>query len=175
MFLIKIKIFLIFSFYTIIFVCINNNIKSSEITILSGKAIVIDGDTIKIDKKKIRLLGIDAPEKDQLCKKPWLNISFLSFEKKYFCGELATKKLKDLINNKFVSCKTINRDKYKRYIAECFKDRININSWMVQKGYAVAYRRYSKKFIVQENIAKKNNSGIWVGSFEMPWEYRKKN
>ena len=44
---------------------------------------------------------------------------------------------------------------------------------MVQNGYALAYRKYSTKFIAQENIARKEQLGIWAGSFEMPWDYRK--
>ena len=46
---------------------------------------------------------------------------------------------------------------------------------MVRNGYAVAYTKYSKKFVAQEKIAKKEKSGLWAGSFEMPWDYRKKN
>ena len=62
-----------------------------------------------------------------------------------------------------------------RLIAECYKKKININAWMVQNGYALAYRKYSTKFIAQENIARKEQLGIWAGSFEMPWDYRKSN
>ena len=46
---------------------------------------------------------------------------------------------------------------------------------MVRTGHALAYRKYSNKYIVQENIAKRNKSGLWAGSFEMPWNWRKKN
>ena len=53
---------------------------SSEKIIL-GNAKVIDGDTIKINDNKIRLFGIDAPEKKQMCEKNFLTISFLSFKK----------------------------------------------------------------------------------------------
>ena len=53
--------------------------------------------------------------------------------------------------------------------------KININKWMVSNGYAVAYKKYSKKFVAQENIAKKEKLGLWAGTFEMPWEWRKKN
>ena len=66
---------------------------SSEKIIL-GNAKVIDGDTIKINDNKIRLFGIDAPEKKQMCEKNFLTISFLSFKKKYPCGEISTEKLK---------------------------------------------------------------------------------
>ena len=45
----------------------------SDEKIISGKAKVIDGDTIKINKKKIRLFGIDAPENKQVCKKIYLS------------------------------------------------------------------------------------------------------
>ena len=45
---------------------------------------------------------------------------------------------------------------------------------MVLSGYAVAYRKYSKKFVSHENLAKKEKLGLWAGKFEMPWEWRKK-
>ena len=175
MFLNKRKLFLLISICFIFFFLTYNDLKSEEIKIISGIAKVTDGDTIKINKKKIRLMGIDAPEKKQKCKQIWLSISFISFEKEYLCGEISTNKLKNLIDGKDIICKYTNKDIYKRFIAECFKDKTNINSWMVRNGHAVAFRKYSKKFVVQENIAKKNKSGLWSGTFEMPWDWRKKN
>ncbi len=175
MFLNKIKLFLFISICLIFFFLTYNDVKSQDVKIISGIAKVIDGDTIQIDKKKIRFFGIDAPEKKQQCSKPWLTISFLNFNKKYPCGEFSKNKLINLIKNKSIICKLRNKDIYGRLIAECFKNRININSWMVEHGYAVAYKKYSKKYINQENIAKKNKLGLWAGTFEMPWIWRKKN
>ena len=175
MFLNKIKLFLVISICLIFFFLTYNDVKSQEPKIISGIAKVIDGDTIKIEKNKIRLFGIDAPESKQLCKKIWLSISFLSFNKDYPCGEISTNKLKIKINNRFIVCKSQNKDRYNTLIAECYKDKININRWMVQNGYAVAYKKYSKKFIAQENLAKREKLGLWAGTFEMPWEWRKKN
>ena len=142
---------------------------------ISGIAKVVDGDTIKIENKKIRLFGIDAPEKKQKCRKPWLTISFLTFNKDYPCGEISTLKLKNKINNKFITCKSTNIDRYKRFIAECFKNKTNINRWMVRNGYAVAYKKYSRKYLTFENLAKDDKLGIWIGSFQMPWEWRREN
>ena len=136
---------------------------------------VIDGDTIKIEKKKIRLFGIDAPEKKQKCKKPWLTILFMTFNKDYPCGEISTLKLKKKINNKFITCKSTNKDKYKRFIAECFKDETNINRWMVRNGHAVVYKKYSKKYLAAENLARNEKLGLWSGTFKTPWEWRKVN
>ena len=142
---------------------------------ISGKAIVIDGDTIKINSKKVRLFGIDAPEKKQKCKKLFLSIYILSFDKSYDCGILSTNKLKNKIKDNIIICKTKGKDRYKRIIAECFKDKTNLNSWLVRNGYAVAYLKYSKKYLTAQNLAKKENRGIWQGKFEMPWDWRKKN
>ena len=80
--------------------------------VISGNAIVIDGDTIKIKGASIRLFGIDAPEKKQICYKD---------NKPYNCGHISTKFLKRLINdNVKVDCYYKNKDRYKRIIAKCF-------------------------------------------------------
>ena len=175
MFLNKIKLFLRISICLIFFFLTYNDVKSEEVKIISGIAKVTDGDTIRIEEKKIRFFGIDALEKKQQCKKPWLSISFISFSKDYPCGQISTDKFKKKINNKLLICKWNNKDRYKRYIAECFKDKTNINAWMVKNGYAVAYRKYSKKFVSQEIFAKKKKLGLWSGTFMMPWDYRKNN
>ena len=175
MFLNKIKIFLVISI-TLIFTFLSyDNVNSEEFKIILGTAKVIDGDTIKINKEKIRLMGIDAPEKKQKCEKIWLSIHFLSFKKQYPCGEISTNKLKKKINNKHIVCKWTNKDRYNRLIAECFKDKMNINDWMIRNGLAVAYRKYSKKYVAQENFARREKLGLWSGTFEMPWDWRKKN
>ena len=74
-----------------------------------------------------------------------------------------------------MSCKWKNKDRYKRFIAECFKNKTNINRWMVRNGYAVAYKKYSRKYLTFENLAKDDKLGIWIGSFQMPWEWRREN
>ena len=175
MFLNKIRVFLLINLHIVILLTSPENLKAKELKIITGIAKVIDGDTILINKKKIRLFGIDAPERDQKCQKIWLTIYFFSFNKDYFCGEISTNRLKKKINNQFMSCKWKNKDRYKRFIAECFKGKTNINAWMVRYGYAVAYRKYSKKYVAHEEIAKKDKLGLWSGTFEMPWDYRKKN
>ena len=71
-------------------------------------------------------------------------------------------------------CKKKSVDRYNRVVAICFKKRRDINSWLVRNGLAVAYIKYSKKYIINENDAKKEKKGLWAGNFEMPWEWRKK-
>ena len=145
--------------------------KASEIL---GFPKVVDGDTIHIKSYKIRLEGIDAPEMKQKCKKPYLQIMFFNFHKDYYCGQISKEKLIKKIGNKRVKCILLGKDRYKRYLAKCLKGTINLNRWMVRNGYAVAYRKYSKKYILNEINAKNEKKGLWQGKFEMPWEFIKK-
>ena len=134
---------------------------------LSGVPIITDGDTIKIINKRIRLHGIDTPEKKQICIKN---------TKEYSCGKEATDALAKKINGSRVVCKVQDRlDRYKRYIGVCFVGEVNLNKWMVRNGYAIAYRRYSKDYIEDEDYAKKNKLGLWAGNFIYPEKWRKLN
>ena len=175
MFYTKKKLIILIIISSIFFILTYNDVRSENINKISGFAKVVDGDTIKINSKKIRLYGIDAPEKKQKCKKTYLTISFMSFTRDYMCGEVSTQKLIKKINKQKLNCNILDVDRYKRLIGECFKRNINLNSWMVSNGYAVAYRKYSKKYVSDEINAKNNKLGIWQGKFEMPWDYRRKN
>ena len=175
MFFTKRKAILLFIICLIFFFLTYQDVKSSEITSITGNAKVTDGDTIKIDTFKIRLDGIDAPEKKQLCKRPYLTIMIFTFYEDYSCGEKSTKSLIKIINNQKITCKISGVDYFKRLIGECYKRKINLNSWMVSNGHAVAFRKYSKKYIPQEILAKQEMKGMWQGKFEMPWDYRKSN
>ena len=134
---------------------------------ISGIPRITDGDTIKILNKRIRLHGIDTPEKKQIC---------IRNSKEYKCGQEATTALAKKIDRKTVVCKVQNKlDRYKRYVGVCFLGDLNLNKWMVRNGYAVAYRRYSKDYIQEENYAKKNKIGLWSGHFIHPEKWRKLN
>ena len=136
---------------------------------------VVDGDTIHIKSYKIRLEGIDAPEMRQKCKKPYLQIMFFTFQKDYYCGQISKKKLVRKTGNKPVKCILLGRDIYKRYLGKCLKGTINLNRWMVRNGYAIAYRKYSKIYVPDENFAKEEKLGLWSGTFVKPEKWRKLN
>ena len=145
---------------------------------VSGIPKIIDGDTIHINNYKFRLEGIDAPEMRQQCKKEFLKISSIigfSFYKDYTCGKVSRKKLITKINKSEIKCISTTKDRYKRYIATCFKGKTNLNQWMVRNGFAIAYRKYSKKYVSDEEFAKENKLGIWQGKFIEPEKWRKLN
>ena len=127
---------------------------------------VVDGDTIVLNGEKIRFSGIDTPELKQKCIKN---------DQKVFCGVLAKKLLLEKIGNKTPKCIREGKDIYKRTLAECFINGESLSVFLVKNGYAFAYRKYSDKFIKEEEFAKKNKNGLWSMKFEYPWDFRKKN
>ena len=162
---------ILFSFLTLLI--FSSQSISSEKTI-SGKAKVVDGDTIKISKIKIRLFGVDAPEKKQICKKTYMIFFIFNFQKDYKCGEKSTLALTEKIKNKKVKCIIKEKkDRYKRSIGICYIDNQDINKWLVKNGHALAYKRYSKKYVIDELYAKENKLGIWGGTFVRPEKWRR--
>ena len=157
--------------YIIIFLLISKISFAEEI---SGNANIIDGDSIKIGSKKIRLLGIDAPEIKQKCKKIYFSISFIIFQKNYDCGLNSKRALEKKINKKRISCRARSKDRYGRILAICYLEKKDLNMWMVQSGNAIAYKRYSKRYLTQENEAKKKKIGLWSGTFLEPEKWRRK-
>ena len=95
---------------------------------------------------------------------------------KYLCGVEATKFLQSLIkDDESVSCVNKKIDRYKRIVAVCYYLNEDLSKLMVRNGWAVAYRRYSKDYVDDENYAKENKLGIWEGQFIEPYKWRKKN
>ena len=125
---------------------------------------VVDGDTIKINNVTYRMHGIDAPEKNQMCKKN---------NKTWPCGLVATGELVKLIAGKNVDCKNKSIDRYKRVVAICFVDGVDVARVLVKSGWALAYRAYSSDYVGEEESAKLNKIGLWSSEFVEPWRWRK--
>ena len=159
MFLNKKKAILLISAAILAFILTINQIKSQVIKI-------VDGDTINLNGKKIRFTGIDTPELKQTCIKEGVIDP---------CGLTAKKILIDKIADKKVECISEGKDQYKRTLAECFVDGESLSSYLVRSGYAFAYRKYSKKFIPDEDYARTKKIGMWSMKFEYPWNYRRNN
>ena len=125
---------------------------------------VTDGDTIRIGNERIRFSGIDAPEIKQTC---------IYQEIEFKCGEFSKNLLIEKISNQQVSCIRESTDQYGRTLAECFVGKESLSSYLVREGYAFAYRRYSSKFILDEEYAQSKNNGMWSMDFMFPWDFRK--
>jgi len=152
-------------FYNLIFLFLSTICLAEQN--ISGIPKVIDGDTVHIEKFKISLSFFGYSKKNQKCNKQ---------NTEYACGLKSTQALIDKINNRPIKCRLeSNKDRYQRYIGICFLKEENLNKWMVRNGHAIAYRRYLKDYVEDEEYAKKNKLGIWQGYFLEPEKWRKLN
>lgn len=122
---------------------------------------ISDGDTIMIlqDKQqiKVRLFGIDAPEKKQ------------------DYGQKSRQFLASLIAGQVVEVEPKGKDRYKRTLGIIHYKGQDINAQMVLNGYAWAYVKYSIIYVDHESAARKNKQGLWQSSNPTPpWEWRKR-
>ena len=131
---------------------------------LANNLKVVDGDTIVLNGEKIRFSGIDTPELKQTC---------LQNDEKVDCGMSAKILLVKKIGNNTPKCISEGKDVYKRTLAECFVNGESLSKFLVRSGYAFAYRKYSTKFVEDEDFAKANKLGMWAMKFQYPWDFRK--
>jgi endonuclease YncB( thermonuclease family) len=133
---------------------------------LANNLKVVDGDTIVLNGEKIRFSGIDTPELKQICRKDNQEVA---------CGVTAKVMLIKKIGDNTPKCISEGKDIYKRTLAECFVNGESLSKFLVRSGYAFAYRKYSKKFIKDEEFAKNKKLGMWSMKFQYPWNFRKKS
>lgn len=140
--------------------------------IVTGRASVIDGDTIDIGDVRIRFDGIDAPESWQRCKQ--------STRKAYRCGKEAAFALDSfLAGSRPTTCRLFEREDGhdgKRWIGSCFRsDGTDVSRWLVRSGWALDWPKYSDgRYAADQARAKARGVGIWRGAFENPCVARAK-
>lgn len=142
--------------------------------IVQGQASVIDGDTIQIRGERIRLHGIDAPERDQPC--------FTAEGVEFRCGAAVARALDEHIAGRNVACQVMDADRWGRLVGRCDvpaprngAPKGEMNRLLVTSGYAVAMPRYSQAYVADAETARKNRVGLWAGNFESPDQWRRRN
>lgn len=141
-----------------------SNAANSALVDFSGNVVKIsDGDTVQVMRDgravKIRLYGIDAPEKTQA----------FGQRAKQFTGEA--------VFGKVVTVKVHDTDRYGRTVAEIIEpDGKSLNEELVRAGLAWWYRNFAKKeqrFEVLEQEARAAKRGLWADAHPVPpWEFR---
>lgn len=143
--------------------------KSSDF--LEGRAVKIsDGDTVTLldsenQTHRIRLLGIDSPERSQ----PF--------------GKQATESLKELIQNRPIRIEIHDRDRYGRILGKLQIENRDLNLEQIKRGFAWHYRHFAKNqptldrtsYAEAERVAREKKLGLWIDpNPEAPWDFRKK-
>jgi endonuclease YncB( thermonuclease family) len=135
---------------------------------VTGHARIIDGDSMEIHGQRIRLFGIDAPERDQDCRN--------ADGRSYACGRDAARALSAAVAGRDVTCTPVDQDRYDRDVAVCTVDGDDLSAAMVRTGHALDYPRHSRRrYSEAEREAREARRGLWAGSFETPAEWRRRH
>ena len=127
----------------------------------------IDGDSLMWGEVEMRLHGIDAPELHQLCT--------TRNGERWACGRAAKKWLRKLLRRGPVTCRRVTTDRYGRMVGICMVNGRDIGRAMVRAGLAVAYVRYSRRYVADERAARAARRGIWQGHFTLPHLWRRRH
>jgi endonuclease YncB( thermonuclease family) len=125
----------------------------------AGQVRVIDGDSLAMGERRLRLKGIDAPELAQRCRRDSVE---------YACGVEARLRLRALIGGEAVSCVSDGVDRYGRDLVRCEAGGRDLNRIMVRSGHAVSFGDYGN----EEQVARRQGAGLWAGDFDLPKEWR---
>lgn len=135
---------------------------------LHGRVVkVLDGDTIEVlqstsERSRIRLSGIDAPEKNQ---------AFGQRSRQFLSSRLA---------QQLVTISGNETDRYGRLLGTVWLNGQDVNALQVQNGMAWAYRYQGKAsnsaYLAMEQEARKQKKGLWTDPDPVePWKWRTKN
>ena len=139
--------------------------QKSTSAVIAGKATIIDGDTLDVGGKRIRIWGIDAVENDQRCTlngKPW------------DCGVEAKLALAKFLSDKEAVCTRQSLDRFGRTVAQCAAGGVDLGGWIVEQGHALDFPEYSSGYYAEQQArAQSGSKGLWRGQFLEPWEWRR--
>lgn len=128
-------------------------------------ATVLDGDTFEVAGQRVRLIGIDAPERAQMCQ---------ADRQDWPCGEVATAEVYAMVGGNTVTYEVYGRDRWGRALAECFQAGQSLNAAIVRAGWALAWYPsigavLGPRYEEQEQAAAAGRAGMWRGTYVEPW------
>ncbi len=129
-----------------------------------GRVHVIDADTWDVAGQRVRLYGIDAPERDQTCQRTSGEI--------WECGAWATTQVRARYEGKSAECTALDTDRYGRIVARCQVGGQDVGRELVRAGLAFAYRRYAMDYDLDEKTAAINDTGLHASRVQDPAAFR---
>lgn len=133
---------------------------------LAPEVRVVDGDTLRLGDRTLRLAAVDAPERGQTCTD--------QANRPFDCGAAAAEALSRLVNGRSVVCRVQGRDRFGRGLGTCTAGGAELNAGMVSAGWALAYGD-EPLMTLRELEARVAGRGLWAGGFTRPEEWRRRH
>nr|WP_089278317.1 thermonuclease family protein [Antarctobacter heliothermus] len=146
------------------FALVLSSLASVALADLSGPMRVIDGDTVAIGETRIRLHGIDAPEKAQFCGSRTAPM--------WPCGSWVTGEMRARFEGRHARCEALEIDKYGRTVARCEVAGEDLGAALVDGGLAFAYTKYSFDYLRQQTEAARRGAGLHGAGVQSPADFR---
>jgi endonuclease YncB( thermonuclease family) len=134
--------------------------------IVEGRVTAITGDTMRVGGRTVRLAGIEAPERDQLCTRPT--------NQRWRCGEAATDALSRSVRRASVRCEIRDSDSAGRALGTCYARGKDIAARLVREGHVFSSGGWFASYGSLERQARARKTGLWQGEADRPAEYRAK-
>jgi len=128
---------------------------------------IVDGDTLRMGERTLRLYGVDAPVRGQFCTDESGRL--------YDCGTAAAAELARLVGERGVSCRVQGRDRFGRALGVCQAGDVELNASIVTNGWALADGGSLPALVPIEAAARVAQRGLWRGGFEPPSHWRRGN
>lgn len=128
-----------------------------------GGVRVVDGDTVAMRERRLRLAGIDAPERDQTCTRGG---------KTWNCGEQSSAAFAAWLGKGMLTCLGNTIDRFGRPVVRCTVRGFDVAAWSAENGWSLAGPIGPPDYKSQEAQARSMRLGIWSGEFIAPWEWR---
>jgi endonuclease YncB( thermonuclease family) len=133
---------------------------------LAAEVRVVDGETLRLGDRTVRLAGIVAPERGEACA----DAAGRAFD----CGAGAAEALSRLVNGRSVVCLVAGRDRFGRGLGLCSAGGAELNAGLVTTGWALAGAD-DADLLTKEAEARRTARGLWAGGFARPEEWRRRN
>jgi endonuclease YncB( thermonuclease family) len=135
---------------------------------IEGPAAALDARTLVVGGERLRLHGVDAPDRDQTCGE-WIQTRMQD----YRCGEAAFAFAASLVAGRTVFCVERARDEAGGLLAICFVEGRDVARALVAAGWAVADVARSARYAGDQEAAKAVRYGLWAGTFVEPGKWRR--
>ncbi|WP_424135106.1 thermonuclease family protein [Roseomonas chloroacetimidivorans] len=125
---------------------------------------VVDGDTLRLSDRVVRLSGLKAPARGETCRDPG--------GREFDCGAGSAEALSRLVAGRAVECRVRGRDRYGRGLARCEAGGVELNGALVSSGWALGEESALASL---EQAARSAGRGLWGAGARAPeaWQGRR--